>query len=79
MFLAQIVNVSAYLAVSDLEVSMDKKASLLVRFILVLDRIATAEMIRVERDAKAKDRHDGSVCSSIYAPVRVRPVTFAEV
>lgn len=70
---------SAYLTVSDSEVSMDKKAWLLVRFILVLDTIATAEMIRVERDAKAKDRHDGSVCSSIYAPVRVRPVTFAGV
>lgn len=58
---------------------MGEKAWLRVRFIPMYERRATGEMIRVERDARAKDRHDQSVCSLSYALVRVRAVIFAVV
>lgn len=51
---------NACLAVPDLEVSMGEKAWLRVRFIPMYERRATGEMIRVERDARAKNRHDQS-------------------
>lgn len=50
--------VDTYLAVSDFEVSMGEKAWLRVRFIPMYERRATGEMIRVERDARAKNRDD---------------------
>ena len=52
---------TTYLAVSNLEASMGEKAWLLVRFIPVHGMRVTGEMNRVERDARMKDRIDGSV------------------
>jgi len=65
--------------VSSVGASMDEKAWLLVLFIPVHGVRVAREMDRVERDARVKDRHVGSVCPLRYAPVRVRAVIFAGV
>jgi hypothetical protein len=69
-------NASVYLAVSDFETSIDEKAWLLVRFTPVHGMGVTREMIRVEREVSANDRHDKSIFVLSYTPVRVRAVIF---
>jgi hypothetical protein len=69
MSLAQ-ESANAYLAVSDLDVAIGEKAWLLVRFMPANSMRMTEDLNRVECDARAKGRHDGSVCPLSYAPTR---------